>query len=230
MGGAAESYSKQACAEQRRKEKLEAFANATDNFLDAFLGVDDLAIGHALFSGLSEIAPLYEHTAEGPISIAFANLLETALANGSYGPFYRVIMKGRQDADPNGELGLHRPMTERLNNIHVQFLAYDMQNFYVQHLRAFTLGIRKSLKNMPAMDKDGYSFEFQTARFIEDYLARRQIDVTTSDTGLAGSAFIAIMELAGHKAPRAGYWIKKAKEHPESWTSFIKRSREKVSK
>lgn len=224
--GYADIHFKKAAAEQQRKERLEAFSNAADRLLDAFLKVDDLALGHAIFSGLFEVAKLYEHKSEGQTSKAFANLLETALSEGSYSLSYKSIRKSMQSLDPEGILGLDRPITENLSKFHIQTLAHDLQSLYSDQLKAFTFGIRRSLKDLPQIDKNGHSLEFQIARFIEDHLGRLGLDFTTSDTGLAGYSFIATMELSGRKAPRAGYWLKKAKEHPDSWSSFVKKMRQ----
>ncbi len=218
-------YLKKATAEQQRKERLEAFANAADRLLDTLLKLDDLALGHALFSGLLETAKLYEQKSESQTSTAFANFLEAALSEGSYSLCYKSTRKSMQALDPTGLLGLDRPITENLSKFHIQSLAYDLQNQHSDKLRAFTLGIRQSLKDLPKIDKDGSSLEFQIARFIEDHLGRLGLEFSISDTGLAGLSFIATMELSGQKAPRAGYWLKKAKEHPDSWSSFVEKMR-----
>ncbi|MEQ6331030.1 hypothetical protein VLF92_22245 [Pseudomonas chengduensis] len=208
----------EATSEQRRKEKLRAVVNATDNLLDAVSKVDDLALGGALFSGLQEVA---EHVESGgAMTEAFASLLETGLATGVYAPSYRAIMYGRRMSGQEGESA---PLVSNLSSYHMQCIAYDLQKLYAKHLRAFALGLRKSLADVRPMDKGGYSPPYQVAKWLEDHLGRLQIEITTSETGLAGSAFTATLELAGITPPAAGYWLRKAKSDPEAWGAFVKR-------
>ena len=209
-----------AVSEQRRKEKLKAFVNAAESLLDAMSGVDDLALGNALFCGLQEVACLCPE--DGPMTVAFAGLLETGLATGVYAPSYRAIMSGREMA---GLADTTARVVNSLNSYHMQCLSYDLQKLYAKHLGAFALGLRKSLDSVPPMDKGSYSPPHQVATWLEDYLGRLQIEVTTSDTGLAGSAFIATLDLAGITPPSAGYWLRKAKADPESWAAFVLRMR-----
>lgn len=208
----------EATSEQRRKERLRAVVNATDNLLDAVSKVDDLALGGALFCGLQEVAGEMEKI--GPVAEAFGAMLETGLATGAYAPSYRAIMFGRQMADQQSESA---PIVSNLSSYHMQCIAYDLQNLYAKHLRAFALGLRKSLADVQPMNKGSYSPPYQVAKWLEDYLGRLQIEITTSETGLAGSALIATLELAGINHPAAGYWLRKAKSDPEAWGAFVKR-------
>lgn len=105
--------------------------------------------------------------------------------------------------------------------------AYDIQHRYRADISRFCLGVRKAIKALPPLDKNFYVDEFQVAKFIEDYLGRLGIPCTTSDTGLAGRCFLATMALCGKEKSRAGYWLKKAVDHEDSWSNFVKRMAQK---
>jgi len=227
------SHGEEAPAEQSRKEKLEAFANALERLIDAMGKLDDLALGHALMSGLQEAASLYREDQAGPVSSAFAGLLEAGLASGAYARSYSVIHGGPAPVEITSgpekrrtwRLSKRLPAVSRLTDYSVQCLAYDLQTIYARNLAAFSLGVRLGLDGAPAMDKGGYSAPFQVARWLEDYLGRIGL-FSTSDTGLAGVAFSAVLELSGAGASRANYWLRKAKESEGSWSAFVERSRD----
>jgi hypothetical protein len=92
-------------------------------------------------------------------------------------------------------------------------LAHDLQK-RLSDFRAFALGVRHAIKNLPKLDRWRYSFEEDTARGIERYLESRGIPFTTSETGLAGRAFHAVMRLAGRPVGKAGYYLAKARAEP----------------
>lgn len=214
----------QAPAEQGRQKRLEAFVNATDKFIDALSGADDVGLGHVLFGGLLEIERQYEQKDAGPILQALVGLIEATLSSSNS----LVTIATRKTREANREaMGLspETPLNENQIKLDLQFLSYEIQSKHIESLKAFSLGMRKSLKNSPRLDKDDYSLELRLARVIEDNLSRMGLDVTTSDTGLAGCAFIATIELSGRPVPRPGYWLKKAKEHPDSYSSLIERTR-----
>lgn len=171
-------------AEQRRKERVEAFANALDKLIDAGLGMDDTALGYAIWRGMSE------------------------------------VLKADDFDDED------RSHHERLKGFPSTLEAYEIQHDYAKRLRDFALGVRKAIKEMPSLDKE--SFEEKTAIFIEDYLGRVRIPFSTSDTGLAGKAFLAVMELAGKQMDRATYWLGKASKSERSWKRFIERIKERT--
>lgn len=173
--------------EQRRKERVEAFANALDKLIDAGLAMDDPALGYAIWRGMSE------------------------------------VLKASNFDD---EDRTHHDQTKGWSAISE---AYEIQNNYAIHLRDFALGIRQAIKELPELDKGSYSFEAQTARFIEDYLGRTGIQFSTSDTGLAGKAFLAVMELAGTQKGRATYWLGKATKNEGSWKHFLERINQRMT-
>lgn len=166
--------------QDRRREQLEAFANALDRLVDAALALDDPALGYAVHSGMEELVSCGEYSDD-----------DRAAVKGAAG-FPAICM------------------------------AYDVQHFYKNDISRFCLGVRRAVKTLPSLDKN-YSDEFQTAKFIEDYLGRRGIQFTTSDTGLAGESFLATMALCGKEKTRAGYWLKKAVDHEDSWKNFTDR-------
>lgn len=55
--------------QQRRRERVEAFANAIDRLLDAAAAMDDPALGYALWRGLQEYDPNQAEGREGVTSI-----------------------------------------------------------------------------------------------------------------------------------------------------------------
>lgn len=172
-------------SQKRRREQVEALANALDAVADAAFRMDDPALGYALYKGLLGMVG---------------------------GPQF--------SADDRG-------FVESLAGYESIFTAYRIQHEHRADIERFCLGVRSAIKQLPGMDKR-YCTEFQAAKFIEDYLARRGIGVTTSDTGLAGSAFMATMALAGLDVQRAGYWIKLARDDGDSWGSFMKRLQDRA--
>lgn len=169
--------------EKRRKERVEAFANALDRLVDAALAMDDPALGFAIWRGLLQTAK----DASNPDSAR-----DTAEVEAIAG--YQSILN-----------------------------AYELQTQHANLFKTFAMGARLAIKELPPLDKKPYSFEEQTAGFIEDYLGRREIRFTTSDTGLAGESFLAVMELAEVPIERASYWLGKAAQNPESWLNFMER-------
>jgi len=167
--------------QKRRRERVEAVANALDALIDYIGAVDDAALGYALWNGLNK-----------------ASENEAIFSNAD-----------RSDVQ----------MMEGMPSV---LLAYRLQQGReAEALRSFADGVRGSIKTLPPLDKRQHDFIDQLAKFIEDYLARRNIQVTTSDTGLAGSALIATVELAELHAPRAGYRMKMANDSPDSWKNFV---------
>lgn len=173
--------------EQRRKERVEAFANALDKLIDAGLAMDDPALGYVIWRGISEVLKANDFAAED------------------------------------------RSNHEQMKGWTYISEAYEIQNNYATHLRDFALGVRQAIKELPELDKGSYSFEAQTARFIEDYLGRTGIQFSTSDTGLAGKAFLAVMELAGTQKGRATYWLGKATKSEDSWKRFLERINQRMT-
>lgn len=171
--------------EKRRKERVEAFANALDRLIDAALAMDDPALGFAIWHGLLQTAK----DASNPDSAR-----DTAEVEAIAG--YQSIL-----------------------------IAYDLQTKHASDFQRFALGVRLAIKELPPLDKNLYSFEEQTARWIEDDLGRCEIKFTTSDTGLAGESFLAVMELSGVMINRASYWLEKAAQNSESWLNFMERMR-----
>lgn len=193
--------------EQRRKERLAAVANALDALVAALAKADDLALGHAMPVGLANIKPSID--AHRPIIGKAKALLRAVLRYGSFGRLVKIIGLKR---------GLPKPFTKAnvgtqgLNLLRARWLAHDVQNLYLVHVTQFAEGLRSSIRTLPPLDTDLYSPAYTVAETIESLLSQLWIEISTSDTGLAGTAFAATMELAGFKTPRAGYWLKKAKD------------------
>ena len=171
--------------EQRRKERIEAFANALDRLIDTALDMDDPALGFAIWRGLAEAV---KH-------------------------------------DTSLDIGATPEEVEKMKGLKSTLLAYELQTMHARDLQQFALGVRRAIKELPP--KEEPSFSEMTAKWIEDYLGRIEIPFSTSDTGLAGASFLAVMELAGIPMDRATYWLGKAAKNPDSWQHFIERMKDK---
>ncbi|BCO32882.1 hypothetical protein TspCOW1_29850 [Thiohalobacter sp. COW1] len=97
--------------------------------------------------------------------------------------------------------------------------AYDIQTNHADALARFALGVRKAAKSLPELDKNAYSQEFQVAKWLEDYLGRRNM-FSTTETGLAGNAYSYCMRVMGKQPKSVSYWLRQAKQHPDSWNSL----------
>lgn len=193
--------------EQRRKEKLAAVANAMDALLVALDKADDLSLGHAMRSGLASVTP--SPKVPRPTIEKAKALLRAALRHGSFGGLVKAFGLKLERPKPFAKANLG---AQKLNLMRARWLARDMQDIYLSTFRQFSEGFRASIAALPPISTDLYSPEYRVAEAIVWGLDRLHIEVTTSDTGLAGTTFTATLELAGLHAPRAGYWLRKAKE------------------
>jgi hypothetical protein len=169
--------------QQRRKERVEAFSNALDKLIDAGFGMDDPALGFALWSGFKEIA---------------SNEAESEFVKSLAG----------------------------FDSIR---LAYSLQHAFKNDLSNFALGVRKSIKELPPLDRDNYSIETQLAKWLEEHFARWNIPFSTSETGLAGQLYNATMMLMsdGNHIAGAKYRLSQAANNPDSFANFIERMNRK---
>jgi hypothetical protein len=106
--------------------------------------------------------------------------------------------------------------------------AYELQHFYRSHLARFVSGVRCAIRELPPLDIS--SFEKSTARWIEKYLEGQWIPFSTSDTGLAGEAFLAVMQLAGAKDTGAKYRLSEAAKDQNSYKAWITSMRSRFQK
>lgn len=196
--------------EKDRKARLRAFVNATESFIDALEKLDDVSFGYAVFAGFNEIDEESDRSV-GPVGKAVGQLFEAAMTNSRHGiiRMYSRVKKGRA-----GAVGWPSDRAWR----DMQGIAHVVQTEHIGSLRTFALGMRKSLKSPPLLDKDDCKFNFRVAQAIEHGMSRMGLQVSTSETGLAGSIFAATMELAGHKASSTSYWLEKAKSHPAAYS------------
>lgn len=196
-------------SEQRRKEKLATVANALDALLVALDKADDLSLGHAMRSGLASITPSTE--VPRPTIEKAKALLRAALRHGSFGVLVRMFgFKRRRPG--SGSFTKAKLGAQTLSLLRARWLARDMQDFYLPAFGQFAGGFRASISALPPISTDLYSPEYRVAETIVWKLNGLYIEASTSDTGLAGTAFAATLELAGLHAPRAGYWLRKAKD------------------
>lgn len=171
LGAQLQKYYNNQEKQQRRREQLEAFANALDKVVDAALMMDDPALAHAIWCGFNEMTKLPRFT----------------------------------DVD--------REEVRAMKGWPAIKFAYQLQKIDSDLFRSFALGVRKSIKDLPRLDDSVYSFEYMTAWGIIDYLDRFGVVASTSDTGFAGKAFLAVMDLAGVTVSSAKYWLEKAKKN-----------------
>lgn len=173
--------------QQRRRERLEYFANCLDKLVDAGLAMDDPALGYAMWRGMMEAAKLPEYS----------------------------------DAD--------RANLKSAEGMRSTLLAYELQTIHKEELTAFTLGVRKAIADLPELDDFYYDQTRQLAYWLEDWLCRSGIAFSTSDTGLAGTAYLATVDLMGLPANSAKYKLAQAVSSPNSWTNFSERMRQKLN-
>ncbi|MBS1191495.1 MAG: hypothetical protein H6R10_3287 [Rhodocyclaceae bacterium] len=121
------------------------------------------------------------------------------------------------------------PSPMRDNTFALMVLARDMKKTCAGELASMHLGMTNGLLNLPITDADFARPQFMVAHKLEDYLGRLNIKFTTTETGLAGISFHAVMELAGIECNKAGYWLTKAAKHEKSWASFIAKLKERGS-
>lgn len=167
---------------QRRRERVEAFANALDRLIDAAQGMDDASLGFSIWKGMTEMA-------QGP----------------RFSDDDRTSVKSREGQSASE-------------------YAFILKTEYRDDLQQFALGVRKAINELPELDGK-YTAPKQLAKSIEDILERHRIPFTTSDTGLAGTAFLAVMDLMGATQSSAKYRLKVAAENPDSWHNFMQRMR-----
>ena len=172
---------------QRRRERLEYFANCLDKLVDAGLAMDDPALGYAMWRGMMEAAKLPEYSDADRASLKSAEGMKSTL------------------------------------------LAYELQTLHKDELAAFTLGVRKAIADLPELDDFYYDQTRQLAYWLEDWLCRRGIAFSTSDTGLTGTAYLATVDLMGLPANSAKYKLTQAVNSPNSWTNFSERMRQKLN-
>lgn len=118
------------------------------------------------------------------------------------------------------------PIALKGNAIAFMALANELKTTHSAKLNSFSAGIYTSLKDLPQIDRNSSSPEFSAAAALEDYLSKRNIAFSTTETGLAGKSFHSIMAMAGIEIGKAGYWLDKARKHENSWANFLSRFRE----
>jgi len=105
-------------------------------------------------------------------------------------------------------------------------LATDIKTKYSNWLGSFHAGMASAVRELPVLSKDLASPQYVIAAAIEDYLGRRGVAFTTTETGLAGTVLHAVMNMANIEQTKAGYWLEKARNHENSWMNFTARIRE----
>jgi hypothetical protein len=111
------------------------------------------------------------------------------------------------------------------------FEAEILRETYIKDLEAFQLGVQKAAKNLPLHslntsgdDCEWYSMptELSTATAIEKLFIDNGLDFTLSESGFSAACLRAVFALGGLNIDRVSYWLKKAKNHKNSWSNFYK--------
>jgi len=147
-----------------------------------------------------------------------ARLLETmnAMDDASLGFLLSAGFEQLESERPDESI----PIAIKGNRVAFMAFANELKSQHLNILVTMHSGMAAALKNLPRIDKDSDSPEFVTAAAIEDYLGRSGIPFSTTDTGLAGKAFYAVMTMAGIERDKAWYWLDKARKHENSWFNF----------
>lgn len=157
--------------------------------------------------------------------LAFSKMLDTANALDDAALGYLLSSGFEQVAEKYPSETIPKAMKN--NSIAFMALANDLKTTYSDWVRSFSAGMAMSLKALPHIDRDSSSPEFVVAAALEDYLGRRSMPFSTTETGLAGKSLHAVMRMAGIELGKAGYWLDKAKRHTNSWASFAARMKER---
>lgn len=100
----------------------------------------------------------------------------------------------------------------------------------------FALGIRKAIAELPlppirTEGKDtplyALSKELSSAMMVERLFLENGLNFTISNNGLAAECLRAVYALAGLNIDRVDYWLKKARDHSDSMTSYNSRIRKR---
>lgn len=183
---------------QRRAEKLDALYNSLTNLVSCVENIDDIALGHALFCGLRKAGALEESNIDSRTAKDFMGFVRSLILHGPY----RIIHSGGPHLDLLSVLG-----AEAFN-----LAAFNLKNTYADRLRLFTLGVLKSKSEIPKINNGYHSAPLCVAEFIWSRLTTFKMKPSTSDTGFAGTVFSETLELIGRPVPRAGYWLRKARD------------------
>lgn len=186
--------------DETRKKIIDRFVEelleANDGFRDP---QDEAVIFVRCLEGMAEIplsAPGKQKQRKERLE-AFANALdrlldttfkadETSIAYAIWRGLQEVCSLPEFSDEDCTELAKHEGMP-------IIAAAHRLQHHHKSALSAFALGVRKSIPDLPPLDKC-YSDELQTAKWIEEHLGRLNIPFSTSDTGLAGMSFLATMD------------------------------------
>lgn len=109
------------------------------------------------------------------------------------------------------------------NSVAWMFLADELKCEVDRLAPLLVAGLTRGAETLPRISLDSKRPEFMVAAWLEDWFGRSRIPFSTTDTGLAGRAFHAVMQMAGVEKEKAGYWLAKARDSDQSWSNFLAR-------
>ena len=99
-------------------------------------------------------------------------------------------------------------------------LAVEVTGMPLPTLAAFSRGVRKAIKGLPAHN---FKLMLHTALAVERTFWENQISFTVSDNGFAAECLRAVFQLGGLTDCRMDYWLKLARDSGDSMSSLMKR-------
>lgn len=110
--------------------------------------------------------------------------------------------------------------------------AVSWREANISAITAFSLGLRKSASELPqhslntsGKDYPWYSLpkELSTAMAVERLFWENNLSFTVSNNGFAAECLRAVFQLGGLHIDRVDYWLRQARDHSDSMSSFNKR-------
>ena len=83
-------------------------------------------------------------------------------------------------------------------------------------------------ETLPAAERIETDERFTIARGLERHFVRSRLHFESSETSFAAVCLRAIFDLAGVEVEKVSYWLKKAKDHPDSEARFLQRMRDRM--
>jgi hypothetical protein len=110
--------------------------------------------------------------------------------------------------------------------------AVSWREANISAITAFALGLRKSASELPqhSLNTSGKEYpwyslpkELSTAMAVERLFWENGFRFTIANSGLAAECLRAVFQLGGLHIDRVDYWLKQARDHSDSMSSFNKR-------
>lgn len=104
------------------------------------------------------------------------------------------------------------------NDMRTSYWIHHHKDDVIKELKAFAKGIQKAADELPEAEEK--PIELRTALAIERQFSNYRLKFTTSETGFSAECLRAVLNLGGINKDRVGYWLKEARNHPESMTTL----------